>query len=89
MVWRTAGDLIGADGESRQVAKVETGVGEEGFRVVVGPVQPIQAGRRQPVPPPLPLGLRRLQAVAQAHQLVHLGHDAALFGKGRKGKRTE
>ena len=37
----------------------------------------------------LPLHLRRLQPIAQRHQLVDLGHDAVLFGEWRDGHRKE
>ena len=48
-------------------------------------VQAMQGRRRQPIPPALPLRLRRLQPIAQRHQFIHFGDDAVLFGEGRKG----
>ena len=41
--------------------------------------------RHQPVAAALALGLRRLQPVAQRHQLVDLGDDAVLLGEGWEG----
>ena len=48
-------------------------------------VQAMQGCRRQPVPPALPLRLRRLQPITQRHQFIHLGDDAVLFGEGWEG----
>ena len=42
---------------------------------------------RQPIPPALPLRLRRLQPITERHQFIHLGDDAVLFGEGWEGKR--
>ena len=79
-------DVLGAGGEAREVAEVEAGVLAEGLRVGAL-VQALQGRCHQPIAAALPLRLRRLQPIAQRHQLVHLGDDAVLFGKGWERER--
>ena len=84
--------MFGAGGEAREVVEVEAGALLESgmapwFRAVITIIQSVQGRRHQPVAPPLALGLRRLQLVAQRHQFVHLRHDPVLFGEGRKRNR--
>lgn len=43
----------------------------------------MEDGLQEPAAFGLGGGEVRLQTVAQPHQLVHLGDDAALFGEGR------
>ena len=80
-------DVLRARGEAREVAEVEAGVLAEfvGIRAVV---QAMQGRRRQPIPPALPLRLRRLQPITQRHQFIHLGDDAVLFGEGWERNRS-
>jgi hypothetical protein len=75
-------DLVGAGGEGGQRGEGEAGVVGEGLGVWA--VEAGEAGRCQPVARRLP---RRRQLVAKRHQLIHLGDDAVLFGRGREGKR--
>ncbi len=58
-----------------------------GLRRFPGPglIEASEARRREPVARRLPLGPRRLQPVAQRHQFINLGDDAALLGQGWKG----
>ena len=77
-------DLVGARGERRQRVEREAGVVLEGFGI--GRVEAGEARRRQPVARRLPLRPRRLQPVAQRHQLIDLGDDAVLLGEGWEGK---
>jgi len=62
-------DVFGAGGEAGEMVDVETGVGAEEFGVggVGGLVQSMQGRRRQAIPPPLSLRLRRFQLVAERH----------------------
>ena len=84
MVWRRCLDLVGARGEGRQRVEGEAGVGLEGFGI--GRVEAGEARRRQPVAHRLAACPRRLQPVAQRHQFIDLGDDAALLGEGWEGK---
>jgi len=85
-------DVFGARGEAREVVEVKAGVPAEGGGGLAvggggGLVNAGQAGCHQPVAPLLPSGPRRLQPIAQRHQLVDLGDDAVLFGEGWKTDR--
>jgi hypothetical protein len=78
-------DLLGAGGEAREVVDIEVGVFAKGFwiRAVV---EVMQGCRRKAVSSGLPVRLRRLQAVAEAHEFGDFGHDPLLFGKRRKSE---
>src|SRR5680860_185902 len=67
-------DLVGARGEGGQRVEREAGVGLEGFRI--GRVEAGEARRREPVALRLPPCPRRLQPVAQGHQLIDLSDEA-------------
>ena len=84
-------DVLGAGGEAREVAEVEAGVVAEGWpRPSAGWFRRCSEAADQPIAPALALRLRRLQPIAQRHQLVHLGDDAVLLGEGweREHERT-
>ena len=84
MVWRScliwSGRVVSAGrASSAKRASSLEGVG-------IGRVEAGEARRRQPVARRLALGPRRLQPVAQRHQLIDLGDDAVLFGEGWERK---
>ena len=55
-----------------------------GIGGVGGLIQAMKRCADEPASLRLALRLRRRQPVANGHQLVHLGDDAALLGEGRK-----
>ncbi len=76
-------NMVETCGQAGEMPEVEVNVLAES-RHNVRRVQPIQRCRRQPIPAPFPLRLRRLQPIAQRHQFIHLGDYAVLFGEGWK-----
>ena len=59
----------------------------ERIRIRIGRVEAGEGRRREPVACRLVFRARRLQPVAQGHQLVDLGHNALLLGKRRERDR--
>ena len=87
MVWRSC--LIWS-GRVVRAGSVSSAKRASSWKVVgIGRVEAGEARRRQPVARRLPLRPRRLQPVAQRHQLIDLGDDAVLFGERWEGKAAK
>jgi hypothetical protein len=76
-------DVLDASGQAGQVLKMKAGMIAEGRRLGGESIQTIQRPCHKPVSLALALRLRRLQPIAQRHQLIHLRDDAVLFAEWR------
>ncbi len=85
IVWRSCLIWSGRVVRAARLFEREAGVDGEGGAVGIGRVEAGEARRRQPVARRLPVRPRRLQPVAQRHQLIDLGDDAVLLGEGWEG----
>jgi hypothetical protein len=82
-------NVFEAGGEARKVLSVEVGdlfKGEMSARLCteLAVVQAVESRRHQSISSPLSFGLRRLQSVAEPHQLINFCYDAVLFGVRRQ-----
>jgi hypothetical protein len=77
-------NLIRARREGGEVVEREASIVAEGFGI--GLVEAGEARCGQPIARRLALRLRRLQPIAERHQLIDLGDNAVLLSDRREGK---